>query len=72
MLPSISSRALDLISKTNLRVTISSIHQSFFLTTKCTWPNYAASCNKNLSLNCLSCKIAINDENGYFSLKINI
>ena len=72
MLPSISSRALDLISKTNLRVTISSIHQSVFLTTKCTWPNYAASCNKNLSLNCLFSKIAINDENGYFSLKINI
>ena len=63
MLPSISSRALDLISKTNLRVTISSIHQSVFLTTKCTWPNYAASCNKNLSLNCLFC--TIDHENRY-------
>ena len=52
------------------RVTIGSIHQSVFLRTKCTLPNYAASCNKNSVL--LIMKIAINDENGYFSLKINI
>ena len=63
MLPSISSRALDLILKTNPRVTIRSIHQSVFLKTKNTWPNYAALCNKNLTLNCVLC--TIDHENRY-------
>ena len=61
MHPSISSRALDLISKTNLRVTIGSIHRSVHRTY--TWPNYAASCHKDLTLNCLFC--TIDHENRY-------